>query len=263
MFNIKWKFQKDKSQIEKDTSFFPQCCKFRKYPLAFLTQSQNNNSLALGGLTLRSSGIWPPKSTGCSIMLEPTYSIVSSGRHIRFLFYSHRDLMKGLTQLESLNLEHNWLQHIAVQAFQHVDRLKQLTLSHNRLTLRGTETHVGEVQSVLNACLDLEELYVRNNSITTIFSDWVLTLLNLRTLDLSHNLISSLAVSMRDFMFPQHCCWEDSFSGMFGCVVELRYQSLKKDVNFIFQARCPKEIWPIQLLKVKLTHSFEMSGDTA
>ena len=104
--------------------------------------------------------------------------------------------MKGLTELESLNLEHNRLQHIAVQAFQHVPGLKRLTLSHNRLSLRGPETHVGEVQSVLNACLELEELYIRNNSITTIFTDWVLTLLNLQTLDLSYNLISSLEVSM-------------------------------------------------------------------
>lgn len=103
------------------------------------------------------------------------------------------NLMKGLTQLESLNLEHNRLQHIAVQAFMHVPGLKQLTLSHNRLSLRGPQTDIGEVQSVLNACLKLEELYIRNNSITTIFSDWVLTLANLRTLDLSHNLISSLA----------------------------------------------------------------------
>jgi len=122
------------------------------------------------------------------------------------LFYHHRVLMKGLTQLESLNLEHNRLQHITVQAFQHVAGLKQLTLSHNRLSLRGTETAVGEVQSVLNACLDLEELYASNNSITTIFSDWVLTMLNLQILDLSHNLISSLVVSMRDFMFAQSCC---------------------------------------------------------
>lgn len=114
--------------------------------------------------------------------------------------------MEGLTQLESLNLEHNQLQHIVVQAFQHVPGLKQLTLSHNRLSLRGTETEVGEVQSVLNACLYLEELYARNNSITTVFSDWVLTMSNLRTLDLSHNLIPNLVVSMRDFMFAQHCC---------------------------------------------------------
>jgi len=141
-------------------------------------------------------------------MLEPMYTIVKFWNicQVLFFFYHHRDLLKGLTQLESLNLEHNQLQHIVVQAFQHMPGLKQLTLSHNRLSLRGTETEVGEVQSVLNACLYLEELYVSNNSITTVFSDWVLTLSNLRTLDLSHNLISSLVVSMRDFMFAQHCC---------------------------------------------------------
>jgi len=175
-------------------------------------------------------------------------------------FYCHRDLMKGLTKLESLNLEHNQLQHIAVQAFQHVSGLKQLTLSHNRLSLRGTETYVGEVQSVLNACLDLEELYVRNNSITTIFSDWAFTLVNLRTLDLSYNLISSLAVSTRDFTFPQHCC-----RGFVFWDVWLRYvsrASKRMSPSFLGQV-AQEETWPIQHLKMKVAHSFEMSGDTA
>jgi len=42
--NISWKFLKDKSQTEKDTPplfFYPQCCKYRKYSLAFLAQSWN------------------------------------------------------------------------------------------------------------------------------------------------------------------------------------------------------------------------------
>lgn len=126
--------------------------------------------------------------------------------------------MKGLTQLESLNLEHNRLQYIAAQAFVHVPGLKQVTLSHNHLSLSGTQTAIGEVQSVLNACLKLEELYIRNNSITTIFWDWVFTLPNLRRLDLSHNLISSLTVSMQDMMFQQQCV-EDS--DLLGCDVVL------------------------------------------
>ena len=148
--------------------------------------------------------------------------------------------MKGLTQLESLNLEHNWLQHIAVQAFRHMPGLKQLRMSHNRLSLRGTETDVGEVQSVLNACLELEELYIANNSITTIFSDWVLTLLNLRTLDLSHNLISSLAVSMRYFMFPQHCCWGFVFWDVWLCCWVM-FPGFQKGCRLHFSVTVPKK----------------------
>lgn len=113
----------------------------------------------------------------------------------RVLFCCYRNLLKGLAQLKSLNLEHNQLKHIALEAFMHVPTLRQLTLSHNHLSLRGLQTNVGEVQSVLSACVHLEELYISYNAITTIFSDWVLTMLNLRTLDLSHNLISNLSVS--------------------------------------------------------------------
>jgi Leucine-rich repeat (LRR) protein len=112
--------------------------------------------------------------------------------------------MKGLTQLDSLNLEHNRLQHIAVPAFQHVPELTHLTLSHNRLSLIGTESPDGEVQSVLSPCLKLVQLRIVNNSVTTIFYDWAWSLLNLQTLDLSFNLISRITVSTRDFTFsPQ------------------------------------------------------------
>jgi Leucine-rich repeat (LRR) protein len=126
-----------------------------------------------------------------------------SGRHVRILFCCHRDLLKDLGKLERLNLEHNQLQHIAVQAFTHVPGLKELTLSHNRLSLSGLQTEVGEVQSVLSACVQLEKLSVSNNSVKTVFSDWVLTLLNLHTLDLSHNLISNLTVS--NYMILRLC----------------------------------------------------------
>ncbi|KDR13629.1 protein toll isoform X2 [Zootermopsis nevadensis] len=110
------------------------------------------------------------------------------------------DLLKDLRRLERLNLEHNKLQHIAVRAFTHVPGLKDLTLSHNRLSLSGPQTEIGEVQSVLSACVQLEKLFVSNNSIKTVFSDWVLTLLNLRTLDLSHNLISNLTLEDMQFL---------------------------------------------------------------
>lgn len=122
-------------------------------------------------------------------------SLKSNDRCDMVLFCCYRNLLKGLAQLKSLNLEHNQLKHIALGAFMHVPTLRQLSLSHNHLSLRGLQTNVGEVQSVLSACVHLEELYISYNAIITVFSDWVLTMLNLQTLDLSHNLISNLSVS--------------------------------------------------------------------
>lgn len=128
-----------------------------------------------------------------SIGIVILMTMVDVPTRVPFCYY--RNLLKGLAQLKSLNLEHNQLKHIALEAFMHVPTLRQLTLSHNHLSLRGLQTNVGEVQSVLSACVHLEELYISYNAIMTIFSDWVLTMLNLRTLDLSHNLISNLSVS--------------------------------------------------------------------
>ncbi|PNF28084.1 hypothetical protein B7P43_G12250 [Cryptotermes secundus] len=132
-----------------------------------------------------------------SIGIVILMTMVDVPTRVPFCYY--RNLLKGLAQLKSLNLEHNQLKHIALEAFMHVPTLRQLTLSHNHLSLRGLQTNVGEVQSVLSACVHLEELYISYNAIMTIFSDWVLTMLNLRTLDLSHNLISNL--SLEDIQF--------------------------------------------------------------
>ncbi|XP_069700002.1 protein toll [Periplaneta americana] len=106
---------------------------------------------------------------------------------------------EDLWSLERLDLQHNQLKYIAVQAFMNVPKLKWLNLSHNNLTMRKQLALPGDEQSVLNACIVLEELYLSHNNITTVFEDWTITMVKLKQLDLSYNKLSSL--SIRDLQF--------------------------------------------------------------
>lgn len=114
-----------------------------------------------------------------------------------------RDVFHGLNKLELLDLEHNRLSFIDSSAFSHLDQLKHARLSHNRLSFINEEflqdslpyMDIFGKKSPFRDCINLEYLYLANNSITEIFADWRIVLTKLRTLDLSYNRIEHLLVS--------------------------------------------------------------------
>ena len=89
-------------------------------------------------------------------------------------------------------MEHNKLQYADNSAFIRLKELTQLQLSWNQLTLHSKPFGY----SLLNECTKLEEVYLAYNNITMIYEDWSNTLTNLRILDLKHNAISNLIVSI-------------------------------------------------------------------
>lgn len=116
-----------------------------------------------------------------------------------------RDVFQGLNELESLDLEHNQLNYLDSEAFGPLEQLKHARLSHNLLSFKNEENYpqgglpytdiIGN-QSPFRHCFKLEYLYLANNSIKDIFDDWRINLLQIRVLDLSHNKIQHLIVSI-------------------------------------------------------------------
>ncbi|XP_011863303.1 PREDICTED: protein toll-like [Vollenhovia emeryi] len=104
-------------------------------------------------------------------------------------------LFIGLHALEELNMEENQLTTISNHAFSSLKQLKIAQLSHNYLTLQQTvyESDPLGKKSPFHDCVKLEELYLANNSISEMFSDWVLSDVQLRILDLKYNNISCIA----------------------------------------------------------------------
>lgn len=108
----------------------------------------------------------------------------------------YRHLFYGLHALKELNLEKNQLTTIANQGFSDLKELRIAKLSYNYLTLQQTfsDPEYGTKSPFYN-CLYLEELYLANNNISEVLSDWILSDLRLRKLDLKYNNISVITVS--------------------------------------------------------------------
>jgi len=95
-------------------------------------------------------------------------------------------------------MEENQLKTISIHSFSSLKELKIAKLSNNYLTLQDTSHEYYDqygTKSPFYNCMLLEELYLANNSISEIFSDWILSDLRLRKLDLKHNNISYITVS--------------------------------------------------------------------
>lgn len=97
-------------------------------------------------------------------------------------------------------MEENQLMSISDQSFTSLRQLKVAKFSKNRLTLQSStffdyQDEYG-IKSPFHDCIELKELYLANNSISEIFSDWKLSNLQLRKLDLRYNNISYITVSI-------------------------------------------------------------------
>lgn len=84
---------------------------------------------------------------------------------------------------------------ISNQGFSWLSNLKIAKLSYNYLTLQRNFTDQYATKSPFHDCRFLEELYLANNNISEIFSDWILSNIRLRKLDLKYNNISVITVS--------------------------------------------------------------------
>ena len=102
----------------------------------------------------------------------------------------------GLESLETLNMSNNNLTYIDPIAFRHLENLIYADLSNNKLTLMSNDVYdiLGPV-SPLHYCYRLEELYLANNDISVLFSDWIISFYNLKELDLSFNSFRYLEVN--------------------------------------------------------------------
>ncbi|XP_043663672.1 protein toll [Vespula pensylvanica] len=109
-----------------------------------------------------------------------------------------RHLFDGLKSLTELNMEKNKLKTIDSNTFTHVRNLRIAKFSHNELMLNSSEYQNVDL-SPFYKCDLLEELYLSNNNISQIYSDWSISATNLQLLDLSYNDIN--IISMEDLQF--------------------------------------------------------------
>ncbi|XP_076766748.1 toll like receptor [Xylocopa sonorina] len=103
-----------------------------------------------------------------------------------------RHLFSNLKNLQVLDMQENQLKTIEDTSFYSLLNLRVAIFSNNQLTLNSSLfAFIDEYgpTSPFHKCKDLEELHLRNNNISQIFKDWVLTNSNLRKLDLSFNQI--------------------------------------------------------------------------
>ncbi|GAB1860996.1 Protein toll [Camponotus japonicus] len=109
----------------------------------------------------------------------------------------------GLYALEELNIEENQLMSISGQSFTSLKYLKIAKFSKNHLTLQSTFLEYKDeygTKSPFHQCIELKELYLANNSISEIFSDWKFSDLQLRKLDLRYNNISFITSEDLQFL---------------------------------------------------------------
>ncbi|XP_067205444.1 protein toll-like [Linepithema humile] len=107
-----------------------------------------------------------------------------------------KNLFNELFQLEELNMEQNHLKTIPDYSFYYLISLKIFYLSHNYLTLPKWSNAF-----TIQYC-SLKEIYLVNNSISEILTDWITKYDELQTLDLSYNNISTIKTS--DLLFSSH-----------------------------------------------------------
>nr|XP_012234051.1 PREDICTED: protein toll-like isoform X2 [Linepithema humile] len=107
----------------------------------------------------------------------------------------------SVPKLEVLNMAENFLRNIPDYSFNILYKLKIANFSHNFLTLyQKANIFIDEngITSLFVECVLLQELYLANNRISQIFSDWK-SLPNLQILNLKYNYISKLSIDDLQF----------------------------------------------------------------
>lgn len=104
------------------------------------------------------------------------------------------DLFNGLKNLKNLNMANNKLQLIDYNAFSRTNNLVHINLANNLLSFSSPtfDDSYGSYSPFKNLVM-LSTLNLSNNSLTSIFADWRLSLLTLKKLDLSYNNIKDVA----------------------------------------------------------------------
>ncbi|KAM3955713.1 uncharacterized protein ACR2FA_010349 [Aphomia sociella] len=118
-------------------------------------------------------------------------------------------LFSGLTRLKSIRITNNRLRLIAGDTFNDAGALETVYLGNNSLTLRSdlsdhpdniSTYEEFEQQSPFSVLLQLKELDLSRNSISSIFSDWRFVLLNLKKLNLAWNNIKEVTGADLQFL---------------------------------------------------------------
>lgn len=116
-----------------------------------------------------------------------------------------RHLFQDLLSLNVLDMSKNQLRTIEHTSFKSLQNLRIARFSNNLLTLNDSlpeyHSEFGNI-SPFHYCLSLEELYLAKNNISEIFSDWTLSIIKLKILDLKYNQIPH--ISTEDLQFTSN-----------------------------------------------------------
>lgn len=144
-------------------------------------------------------------------------------------FSVHRYLLKPLTKLKKLYLNNNQIATIEQSAFVGLSSVEIIELQNNELTLKGDgQLAMGSPFQTLGYLTDLN---LANNSITQLFEDY--TLLSMKTLNLSHNLITVLSTSELESLSKNGVVMDFTFNQIEEFQFEESVDTLQAQINVL------------------------------
>lgn len=119
--------------------------------------------------------------------------------NLRIYFFRFSKVFSMLSSLKELYLQGNDLTYLQSGVFVNLLDLKIINLMNNRLNMSDNLNNDVWLSNLWK-CTNIEEIILRNNSVKTIYKDWT-WFPNLKILDLNHNLIDKLEVSIYLMVF--------------------------------------------------------------
>ncbi|KAJ1529155.1 hypothetical protein ONE63_005964 [Megalurothrips usitatus] len=129
----------------------------------------------------------------------------------------------GLENLKRLYMQNNNLRHIVKSTFPSRCTLETLNLANNKMSFLTKDGYTeGDLEaydafgnySPLRNCENLKELNLSNNSISYIFTDWRLNMMNLSRLNISHNAFEKINFHV------------DAFPSVRNCEIDIRHNKI-------------------------------------